>query len=54
LRPQALPPHCNRAKSQFPAATAGQALALEVNLERYMTCRASAYTSGVAGVQIAA
>jgi len=38
----------------IPAATAGQALALEVTLERYMTCRASAYTSGVAGVQIAA
>lgn len=33
----------------IPAATAGQAMALEVNLSRYMTMRASAYTSGVAG-----
>jgi len=33
----------------IPAATAGQAMALEVNLSRYMTLRASAYTSGVAG-----
>lgn len=33
----------------IPAATAGQAMALEVNLSRYMTMRCSAYTSGVAG-----
>jgi hypothetical protein len=33
----------------IPAATAGQAMALEVELGRYMTMRASAYTSGVAG-----
>lgn len=33
----------------IPAATAGQSVALEVSLFRYMTMRASAYTSGVAG-----
>lgn len=33
----------------IPAATAGQAMALEVELGRYMTMRCSAYTSGVAG-----
>lgn len=33
----------------IPAATAGQAMALEVSLRRYMTMRCSAYTSGVAG-----
>lgn len=33
----------------IPAATAGQVMSLEVNLSRYMTMRASAYTSGVAG-----
>jgi hypothetical protein len=33
----------------IPAATAGQVMALEVSLRRYMTMRASAYTSGVAG-----
>jgi hypothetical protein len=33
----------------IPAATAGQAMALEVELGRYMTIRASAFTSGVAG-----
>lgn len=33
----------------IPAATAGQVMALEVSLARYMTMRASAYTSGVAG-----
>lgn len=33
----------------IPAATAGQSVALEVSLSRYMTMRASAYTSGVAG-----
>jgi hypothetical protein len=32
----------------IPAATAGQVLSVEVNLARYMTMRASAYTSGVA------
>lgn len=32
----------------IPAATAGQVLSVEVNLQRYMTMRASAYTSGVA------
>lgn len=32
----------------IPAATAGQVLALEVDLSRYMTMRASAYTSGQA------
>lgn len=38
----------------IPAATAGIGMSLEVNLARYMTCRASAYTSGGANVQIAA
>lgn len=33
----------------IPAATAGQSMALEVSLRRYMTMRCSAYTSGVAG-----
>ena len=33
----------------IPAATAGQVMAIEVSLARYMTMRASAYTSGVAG-----
>lgn len=33
----------------IPAATAGQAMALEVDLGRYMTMRCSAYTSGVMG-----
>lgn len=33
----------------IPAATAGQVMALEVSLARYMTMRCSAYTSGVAG-----
>jgi hypothetical protein len=33
----------------IPAATAGQVMALEVSLSRYMTMRCSAYTSGVAG-----
>ena len=33
----------------IPAATAGQVMALEVSLKRYMTMRCSAYTSGVAG-----
>jgi len=33
----------------IPAATAGQALALEVNLERYMTAEPPPYTSGVGG-----
>jgi hypothetical protein len=33
----------------IPAATAGQVMNLEVSLSRYMTMRASAYTSGVAG-----
>jgi hypothetical protein len=38
----------------IPAATAGQILALEVDLGRYMTVRCSAYTSGVAqGVLVA-
>lgn len=38
----------------IPAATAGQVLSVEVNLARYMTMRASAYTSGVAsGVLLA-
>lgn len=32
----------------IPAATAGQVLGLEVDLSRYMTMRASAYTSGEA------
>ena len=38
----------------IPAATAGIGMSLEVSLARYMTCRASAYTSGGANVQIAA
>jgi hypothetical protein len=38
----------------IPAATAGQVIALEVSLMRYMTLRASAYTSGVAGAWLAA
>ena len=38
----------------IPAATAGMGMTLEVNLSRYLTCRASAYTSGGANVQIAA
>ena len=33
----------------IPAATAGQVMALELDLARYMTMRCSAYTSGVAG-----
>jgi len=33
----------------IPAATAGQVMSVEVSLQRYMTMRASAYTSGVAG-----
>lgn len=33
----------------IPAATAGQVMALELCLARYMTMRCSAYTSGVAG-----
>jgi len=33
----------------IPAGTAGQVMALEVDLARYMTIRCSAYTSGVAG-----
>jgi hypothetical protein len=38
----------------IPAATAGQIISVEVSLARYMTVRASAYTSGVAqGVLIA-
>lgn len=32
----------------IPAATAGQVIGVEVDLARYMTVRASAYTSGVA------
>lgn len=38
----------------IPASTASQSIALEVNLSRYMTCRASAYTSGVQGVLLVA
>lgn len=38
----------------IPAATAGIGLSLEVSLKRYMTARASAYTSGGANIQIAA
>lgn len=38
----------------IPAATAGIGLTLEVSLARYMTARASAFTSGAANVQIAA
>lgn len=38
----------------IPAATAGQVMTVEVSLSRYMTMRASAYTSGVAGGALAA
>lgn len=38
----------------IPAATAGQVLAVEVSLMRYMTLRCSAYTSGVAGARLMA
>jgi len=38
----------------IPAGTAGQVMALEVSLARYMTLRASAFTSGVAGGVLAA
>jgi hypothetical protein len=38
----------------IPAATAGQVVTLEVNLSRYMTFRASAFTSGVAGAVLLA
>lgn len=38
----------------IPAATAGQAISVEVSLSRYMTLRASAYTSGVAGAVLMA
>lgn len=38
----------------IPAATAGQAIQVEVMLRRYMTFRASAYTSGVAAATVAA
>lgn len=38
----------------IPAATAGQVMAIEVSLAKYMTMRASAYTSGVAGGVLAA
>jgi hypothetical protein len=38
----------------IPAATAGQVMALEVSLARYMTARCSAYTSGVAGAVLMA
>jgi hypothetical protein len=38
----------------IPAATAGQGLGVEVDLSRYMTLRASAYTSGVASAQLLA
>jgi len=38
----------------IPAATAGQAVAVEVRLARYMTFRCSAYTSGVAGCDLLA
>lgn len=41
-------------EAAIPAATAGQVLAVEVALSRYMTIRASAYTSGVAIGQLAA
>lgn len=38
----------------IPAATAGQAISVEVSLARYMTFRCSAYTSGVAGALLMA
>lgn len=38
----------------IPAATAGQVMSVEVSLARYMTFRASAYTSGVAGAVLMA
>ena len=38
----------------IPAATAGQIIGVEVDLSRYMTVRASAYTSGVAQGQLLA
>lgn len=38
----------------IPAATAGQVMAIEVNLAKYMTFRASAFTSGVAGAVLIA
>lgn len=38
----------------IPAATAGQIIAVEVDLKRYMTVRCSAYTSGVAQGQLLA
>lgn len=38
----------------IPAATAGQSIQVEVMLRRYMTFRASAYTSGVAAATVAA
>lgn len=38
----------------IPAATAGQVIELEVDLSRYMTLRASAYTSGVASATLKA
>lgn len=38
----------------IPAATAGQAVAVEVRMARFMTFRCSAYTSGVAGADILA
>jgi hypothetical protein len=38
----------------IPAATAGQGMSVEVSLARYMTFRASAYTSGVAGAVLMA
>lgn len=41
-------------EAAIPAATAGQVLGVEVSLARYMTIRASAYTSGVAIGQLVA
>lgn len=41
-------------EAAIPAATAGIGWALEVSLSRYMTARASAWTSGGADVRIAA
>lgn len=41
-------------EAAIPAATAGQVLGVEVSLAKYMTIRASAYTSGVAIGQLMA
>lgn len=41
-------------EAAIPAATAGIGWALEVSLDRYMTARCSAYTSGGANVRLAA